>query len=476
MTTNSRGAIDNTRMASTTRKGMQSTFSEKMTLAGACHSENQGSCPSAVSVKRSRSVKDIRSYAWKRHAGGYIDTASFYFSDNTSEDVARHEDTIRERLGHCQHTWISETKGPLFHWRGIGCGNREVCPVCGAYVQTQYANEAVASILALQDGIEIGQGIKLECFGFKLVLTVAKKLSADLNRLLLVSIRDWKAGVDKLFELARKFIRRWFGKGAGGVISLQFAGESAPCDPHYHLHCYILPAVLNEGVWTAIPHWIDDKKLEDMRASWCSMLNDSFGLTEKKGVLKSGYLGTRGKLNHNIHYLYRHPLADLWAGWNGVQDAEVSYKYDHHRKEKLLSPDDLATLAARMQAIPKHFKRIRWFGIMSDGVRGVTMRNVGLEAVEKKGDDDEMTTKKEKWEKTGETARFVRYVPEGIILRKVLLADDGTVLRERVEDVDGWPVWRERLGDEFLIPDSQIDYRPSGVNLGKRKRWRCPGS
>ena len=47
---------------------------------------------------------------------------------------------------------------------------------------------------------------------------------------------------------------------------------------------------------------------------------------------------------------------------------------------------------------------------------------------------------------------------------------------EEYYDDEGWPRWRQALGPEFLVRDEELDYRPSGVALGKRKRWRCPGA
>ncbi|GAI87891.1 unnamed protein product, partial [marine sediment metagenome] len=65
--------------------------------------------------------------------------------------------------------------------------------------------------------------------------------------------------------------------------------------------------------------------------------------------------------------------------------------------------------------------------------------------------------------------------PDGVVLREVQRDDNGDIIQDMIEDKDGWPVWRERLGSEFLVPDGVADYRPSGVSIGKRKRWREPG-
>ncbi len=110
-----------------------------------------------------------------------------------------------------------------------------------------------------------------------------------------------------------------------------------------------------------------------------------------------------------------------------------------------LTGDDMRRIADRVQSIPAHFKRIRWFGVFSDGQRSKTMTSLGLDVVEVKAEDDG-----DVWVQEGEPVRFVRYEGDGVVLR-----------------TDG--------GDVFKVPESLIDYRPSNVAIGKRKRWREPG-
>ena len=148
-----------------------------------------------------------------------------------------------------------------------------------------------------------------------------------------------------------------------------------------------------------------------------------------------------------MQYLYRHPLADLWRGWQGVEDGKVKYKVGKRGKAMELSGDDMQRIADRLQLIPVKLKRIRWFGIFSDGQRAKTMDSLGLEAVDM---DDKDDGDGESWVQEGDPARFVRYEAEGVVLRT-------------------------HEGDEFLVPDSLVNYRPSKVSIGKRKRWREPG-
>ena len=100
------------------------------------------------------------------------------------------------------------------------------------------------------------------------------------------------------------------------------------------------------------------------------------------------------------------------------------------------------------------------------------MVSLGLEAVEVVGDGE---LPGERWKRTEDLAHFVRFVSEGVILRQVMKDELGEVIRDQVEGADGFPEWHIRYGREFLVRDDEADYRPSGVSLGRRKRWREPG-
>ncbi len=426
------------------------------------------SLSSAVSVpRRSKFVKLSRKWSWMKHGGEYFSVMPYYLSspDDQAEFV--------RRLDFCQRTWLKERKGERERYRAVGCGDRVACPACGTYRQMVLANEAVESMLLAQDGVEVSGGVSLECFGLKLVKTIPRLLSAKIEALLWIDVGAWCVEVGKLFKAGYEFNRRWFGVGVGGVCGLHLTGESAPSEPHYHLNDYIFPAVREDGSWRSLSRWTDKEWLLGMRQSWAAVLNKAFGLDLKEADINCGYLKSHGQLNHFISYMYRPLLGDLWAGWDGVNDGEVRYKYAHGRKEKLLGVDALATIASRVLAIPSHFKRMRWFGIFSDGQRAKTMASLDLEPYEVDGDGEAPS---ERWERTGDVARFVRYVDEGVVLRQVVKDEDGSVVGEEFFDEDGWPHYREMLGAEFVVLDGEADYRPSGVGIGKRKRWRAPGS
>jgi len=400
------------------------------------------SLSSTSSRKRSKVAKLARRWAWLKGAGGYLDIVPYYFSTEP--------ENLRTKLEYCQHTWYRERKGDDIRWRGIGCGERDVCPVCGSYRQLVLAREASEAMLLAQSGVEVG-GAQLEGYGFKLVLTIPKAESARIDALLYSDYSGWQAEVGRLFKAAYAFVGRWFGKGCGGVVSLDYAGERALADAHYHINIYVFPARRDGKSWVPLAHWIDKDGLADMRAGWTEVVNEMYGFQLKETNFKANYLGTEGQFRHWLQYLYRHSLADLWRGWQGVDvgglrdDVKVKYKPGKRGRVMKLSSDDMQRVADRLRSIPSHFKRIRWFGVFSDGQRAKTMESLGLEAVEVKAEDDDA------WVQEGEPARFVRYEADGVVLR----TDEG---------------------DEFFVPDKLVDYRPSKVSIGKRKRWREPGS
>jgi len=417
--------------------------------------------PSVSVPKRSKFVRLARKWPWLKHEGGYLDVIPYYFA--APED----EDSLRRSLDNCQHTWLQERKGDDLRYRSVGCGHRLVCPPCGTYKQLVLANEAVESMFLAQEALE-RVGVGLECYGFKMVKTMPKHLSESIDLLLSTDTGAWWKELNKLWAASSEFNRLWFGEGVGSTSAFHPTGESAPDEPHYHLDEYIFPAVLQGGKWKALSHWTPKSRFKAMREAWAGCLNRVFGLDLKEADISCNYLGSIGRLNHCLHYLYRPLLSDLWAGWGGVEDGEVVYKYGKGRKkEKLLSVDDMAKISCRVRAIPKHFKRIRHFGPFSDGQRGKTMLALGLEPVIVV-DDGELG---EKWELTGVKCHFVRYVAEGVVLREVLGINE-----ECDFDEEGWPIWRWKHGPEFLVKDEAADYRPSGVSIGRRKRWRVPGA
>ncbi len=392
-----------------------------------------GKAKSSKKSRQTKIVKQARLWAWLKAKGGYLDTMPYYFSKSKER---------KAKLEYCQHTWVRERKGDALRWRSIGCGERQVCPLCGQYRQIILAREATESMLLAQTGVEV-RGVTLESYGIELVLTIPKSESLRIDALLGTNYQSWVGEVSRLFKASYGFIEQWFGKGCGGVLSLDYSGETAPSEAHYHINVYLFPARREKGKgWLSLGHWVDASRLGEMRKAWGSMLSELYALSLSEGELWVGYSGGKEDLTHWLQYLYRHSLSDIWRGWRGIMDGKVRYKA-RKRPEVLLCEAELRQIAERLESIPSHFKRVRWFGTFADGVRGKTMAGLGLEPEEVKEESG--------WEREGEPATFVYFSKVGVVLRN-------------------------RDGGEFFVPENLMSYSPSGTGIGRRKRWREPGA
>ena len=375
------------------------------------------------------------------------------------------------------HSWMHEQKAEKERWRGVGCGNRDVCPVCGSYRQIALASEAAHSMSLAQTGLEICQGIVPQSYGVKIVLTIPKSESKRIDDLIWIDSEAWKLEVNQLLGLGYDFVREWYGDGGGGVVSIHYVGESDPGEAHYHINIYVFPGRRVKGVWELVESWADVDRLKLMRDDWKAVVSNVYKIDVEEVNINIGYLGNEGSYKAWLQYLYKHVLADLWNGWQGVEGGNVVYKNGRKGSEILISADKLKKMMQRLPErfknnepvnnglITQHFKRIRWFGIFADGQRAKTMRELGL--VEEDVDGDYFDDGDGKWIRSGEVARFVRFEENGVVLKQVLRDKDGRV----ITDQSG----REMLSDEFLVLDGKACYRPSGVTIGKRKRWREPG-
>jgi hypothetical protein len=433
--------------------------------------------------KLSKIQKMARRGAWLRGAGGYVHIGQYYKPLLTRE-LESDTNSLESRLSSCHHTWIREAKGDKSRWRGVGCGERDICPICGSYHSWVLAREAIESMTLAQTAVEVG-GEVVETYGLKLVLPIPQTESERIDRLLHSDTSAWESEQGELFKLGYAFVKRWFGDGCGGVVSIHYTGESNPAKPHYHLNIYIFPARRVGTRWLSLGRWIEPERIADMRHGWRDLLNKNYGLRLADADFEAGYLGKTGKFKGWMQYLYKHVLADLWAGWQGVEGDDVLYKADKKSPERQLKGEDLTAMCERLPVryhyndkisvglIPAHFKRIRWFGVFSDGQRAKTMESLGLEAVNLDEKDD---GESQGWVQSNDVARFVRFEPQGVVLREVLKDEAGEIIRDEVMGEDGWPHWVERLGEEFLVPDRDANCSPSGVSMGKRKRWREPGA
>jgi len=391
-----------------------------------------------VGRKESRRRRWARKSRWLRGGGRYLDIGQYYIGSGV------------EKVKYCQTTWLHEGKGEERRYRGLGCGNRTLCPACTTYHRDRLAGDAVADMTMAMEGLEIMAGVIPRDFGTKVVCTVPKETSAWID----VAPDRW----DKIGAMRKAFL--WWARelwpACTGVVGLDFAGESDPVEPHFHGNLYLFPAVrLKDGTWMELDTYIRPEKLESARALLMTGLrkflgDDAPGLASE-GVFWTNSLKTPGQVRHWLRYLYRSPLYDLWKGWDSVDDLGlVHYKV---RKlggdlERVYTEKEVSVPLARVADTPRKWKRVIWFGAFADGVRTKTMASLGLERTSV--DDVE----EEGWRQVGESLKFVRF-------------------RRRAEG--GGIVLRTKDGELVEVGDGLASFAPGGVEVSRRTRYRPPG-
>ena len=459
----------------------------------------QGAVPGAAPVER----RDRRRW-WARHAYamrgrlGYLDLLPHYgiFDLGVAKDLRA-----------CHSFWTWERKSDKRRLRGRGCGDRRYCPLCGTYRGEALGRDAFDVAVRTLVGAEVVKGVETDYYGLKAVLTLPKKVSERIDAL--VGRPAWSAAIDGLFAAARAWVEQTYGPGLGGVMGLDAQGESRPGVAHYHVNILISPlrrTVLSRaksdvprmkkrkadarrrggGTWTeynevfeetvvgaysVLPKQLEKAKLPEYRRAWAACVRKAKGLREhvqdgdgpdpdglgEEFGFQAGWLGDRARLGHWLRYLTRPLLSDLWKGWRGPvdrsdYDAGVGYEYSKiskakhvTRKQLVLSPDDVRACFKRSD-LPTAYHRIRWYGWLSDSEKGAAMRDLGFESEEIEGDGDG-----DEWVKEGASM--------------VLVAFDGT--GAWFAPLDG--------GERVHVAHADLEYRPSGVKLGTRRRWYAPG-
>lgn len=386
---------------------------------------------------------------WVKHGRwvcrhGYLDRLQYYQKVGQEKGISTED---------CHSFWTAEILSGKRRYRGLGCGDRVLCPICSTYYTDVLASEASSGILAAIEGVQVEWGQEVESFGQKLVLTVPKDTSAWLAS---EQVSDGQ-GISKLYQVGRAFVERWWGKGVGGVAGMDFAGESAPTEPHYHLNVYIAPFRREGNGWTSVGKWVAGENLASMRRSWADLLRETFGADAPGLVGLSGavvhvsYLGRPEQLRHWIRYLYRSPLFDLWKGWQGRRnDGDVDYQYGAKGggySARVLGWEGVGDAIGRVAYLPVHWKRIRWWGFLSDGQKGKSMASLGLEGRDLKGDEE---GEAERWTPTGESYRLVSVWGDGLVLRNT------------------------QTGEIVKVGGELVCWSPKGVGLGRRRRWSRP--
>jgi hypothetical protein len=161
----------------------------------------------------------------------------------------------------------------------------------------------------------------------------------------------------RVFRVAIAFVKARFGSGVAVLHTWRTRHPLA--EPHWHVH-FLIPFKLRP--------WID---LDRLREAWRQVLLDA-GLEPPPTVdLWWGYTrrANQGKLRHWCNYAVRRPILDIneFLLKGGEWSADW---YDFH------------------VSWPKNFRRVRWFGKLSDGNVG---RFLDLSAIRRrvKADADE---------------------------------------------------------------------------------------
>jgi len=382
--------------------------------------------------KESRRRRLARKAQWLRSGGRYLDIGQYYISEPKP----------------CGLAWLYEVKGEEYRYRGVGCGDRKLCPVCCSYHRDKLAGDASGDMLAAIQGLEIFADVTPWDFGTKVVPTLPKETSAWID----TSADRW----DKI-ALVRRAGAAFVGKmwpGCTGVVGVDFTGEADPVIAHYHVNIYLFPAVRLGGKWFSVDTFIRD--LPAARRLWAETLREYLGADAPglvgldEAVFWSNPLEHPEQVRHWFRYLYRGPLYDLWKGWDKVDGLGlVHYKVWKlgGELERVYTKDEILVAIERVANTPRKWKRVVWFGAFSDGQKTKTMASLGL-------DKSVKVDGEEGWRQVGESLRFKRFLPwkEG-----------------------GGIVLVDKAGVEVEVPEDVVNYGPSGVTLGRRMRYEPPG-
>ena len=342
--------------------------------------------------------------------------------------------------------------------RLLGTGPRDLSPIEGTYYWDTLAADAMRVVEGLVREVEERHGVNLQTWGEAWIMTIGKRDSWALDDDLFEESSRWRERLAKLFSGAWECIRKAFKRKypdveLAAVAGVDFSGEEAPWEPHYHLNFYVLPlGRTKDGRWVPLERWKEQEVLAEVRKLWKEKLEKIFGHEIEGEVnIKRRYLKTEAQMRHFVRYLFRHPLEDFWKGFKGFSKVTELVTYlvnDKRQKRKVLIkvPGRTALVALkRVRFVPKNWTRIRWFGFLSCGKRGRILEPLGFSK----------TTVSDE----GQNSGWVR----GGVYEVVSYHEKYWVFR---------PV--DISGPDIIVPVDQIDLRPAGV-IGKRTIWKPPG-
>jgi len=400
--------------------------------------------------------------------GGYLEHWQYYNSREQTDGTSnyRYVNSGYDSPA-CGLWWWAETKGDDVRYRAKGCGDRVFCPSCCVYHRDVMAQDATRTLLGAMWGLEANKGVSPKNYGLKLICTIPKITSEWIE-----NHPDRYDRLSDLFHAASDFSKTVWGSGISGVMGMDFAGATDPTAAHYHVNVYLFPGKrLGKPLaykWEQLRTWVELGDMEKVREIWAAKLREYLGpeapgIDIKETVLHYGGIRSEQRLRFWLRYLFRSPLFDLWKGWSGVTKAgEIRYSFKGYRGGEGAPPlnptvlefdkNEITGALDRIAEMPKKFKRIRWFGALSDGQRGKTLAEIGLAKC-----TDEELADDESWEHVEGILELVSYTEDGMELKRKLGTDE----------------WGENLwGEPFEVLDQDTEYKPEGVQVGKRERWR----
>jgi len=201
----------------------------------------------------------------------------------------------------------------------------------------------------------------------------------------------------------------------GGVMVLHHWGSSAPWQPHYHFHVYLLPYTADYAGsadgrpghrdlvnWRALPHWWSKDSLALLRSGWKKAAQRVLGehYAGHWNVHRS-FCGKRREYLHFMAYQMRAPLRDLWKGLRG----DVASGFEYHAKGKRGQPAadqavsvyDFGIASGRARLVGTELQRITWYGLLANICQSNTMRELGLVQAENIDEGDGVPDKSRYW-------------------------------------------------------------------------------
>jgi hypothetical protein len=369
----------------------------------------------------------------------------------------------------CAHVWKGEKGGSK---RPVGCGDRLRCPLCADYYHATQAREGIAMVGAVLDAGD-SLAIARDTFGEHIEFTLPKDFSAALDLLLNVDCDYYRDKINRLRRAAWRCVKKVVkqacldadlpGSGElGAVIVFHHWGSSAPWEPHYHFHLYLLPytADLQDSKlinWRSLPRWWSEGSLAMLRSSWKKAVQR---ILEAKYAgewdVSRGYLNKKSKMLHFMAYQMRAPLRDLWKGVRGDETNGFEYhvkgKPGRPGKDLPVTPEQFRVAVRRAGLIGSKVTRVTWYGLLANANQTGTMEQLGLNLDLVMDEDEDMIDKTKYW-------RVVDVTDLGVLFKTTA---DGS------EEVD-FVAWDKLRPDPGAAPCE----RPIGAK--RRRRWVLPG-